>query len=300
MFKIIKDDVNIDFISHRKFFYLTSGLLCLISLLLIFFKGFNYGIDFAGGTIVQVKFENKANLDEIRELFSKFNLGEVVIQNFGSDREVLIRIASLGEDLNVVSDKISDALFKKYGNNNVTVERVEQVGPQIGSQLKKKAFYAIIYSLIGILIYLALRFELIYSVSSIIALFHDVLITCGALVLTGREMNITVLAALLTIVGYSVNDTIVIFDRIRENIKNTTGKRKLSEIINKSLNNTLSRTIITSGTVLLTLIALYTLGGPVINDFAFALLVGTVVGTYSTVGIACAFVYAYKMRKGVS
>lgn len=297
MFKIIKDNVNIDFIGHRKFFYLTSGLLCLISLLLIFFKGFNYGIDFAGGTIVQVKFNEKADLDEIRELFSKLNLGEVIIQNFGSDKEVLIRLVRLGEDLDVVSDRISDTLYNRYGKDNVAIERVEQVGPQIGSQLKKKAFYAIIYSLIGILIYLALRFELIYSVSSILALFHDVLITCGALVLTGREMNITVLAALLTIVGYSVNDTIVIFDRIRETLKNTMGKRKLSEIINKSINGTLSRTIITSGTVLLTLIALYTLGGPVINDFVFALLVGTVVGTYSTVGIACAFVYSYKTRR---
>jgi preprotein translocase subunit SecF len=298
MFKIIKDTVNIDFIGHKNFFYWTSGLLCLVSLLLIIFKGFNYGIDFAGGTVVQVRMQEKIDLNELRQLFSNMNLGEVVIQNFGSEKEVLIRLVKLDENLKAVSDRISEALYKKYGKKNVSIERIEQVGPQVGGELKKKALYAIIYSLIGILIYLALRFEWIYSVASVIALLHDVLVTCGALVITGRSMDITVLAALLTIVGYSVNDTIVIFDRIRETLKNTSGKRKLSEIINKSLNATLSRTILTSGTVLLTLIALFVLGGPVINDFVFALLVGTVVGTYSTVGIACALVYSYKTARG--
>lgn len=298
MFKIVKDNVNIDFIGHKNFFYYTSGLLCLISLLLVIFKGFNYGIDFAGGTVVQVKLQEEVDLNEMRGLFAKMNLGEVIIQNFGSEKEVLIRLVRLDENLKVISDKISDALYKKYGKKNVIIERIEQVGPQVGRELKKKAIYAIIFSLLGILIYLALRFELIYSLSSIIALFHDVLITCGALVLSGREMNITVLAALLTIVGFSVNDTIVIFDRIRETLKNTAGKRKLSEIINKSINATLSRTILTSGTLLLTLITLFVLGGPVINDFVFALLVGTVMGAYSTVGIACAVVHSYKTAKG--
>ena len=167
----------------------------------------------------------------------------------------------------------------------------------MGAQLRAKAFYSIIYALIGILIYVAFRFEWVYSAASVIAVFHDVLVTCGVLCLFGKEMDLTILAALLTILGYSLNDTIVIFDRVREVLKNTAGKQKLYDIINRALNETLSRTILTSSTVFMAVLALYLFGGSVINGFAFALLIGSIIGVYSTVGVACAMVYSYKTFK---
>ncbi|MDY6821558.1 MAG: protein translocase subunit SecF [Deferribacterota bacterium] len=296
MVKILKDSININFIGRVKLFYLFSGLLCIIGLVLIFFKGFNYGIDFAGGTLVQVKFEKKIDINELRKELSNIGFGDVVIQNFGSEKEILIRIATLKENLKEITDKLNSLLYKKYGKNNLTIERVEQVGPQIGAQLKKKALYAVIFALFGILVYISLRFEFIYSLSAVAALFHDVIITSLFLILTGREMNITVLAALLTVVGYSVNDTVVIFDRIRENIKNTKKKEAIGITINRGINETLSRTILTSGTTLLSLIALYIWGGAVINDFAFTLIIGILVGTYSSIGVASALVYTYKTK----
>jgi preprotein translocase subunit SecF len=260
-------------------------------------KGFNYGIDFAGGSIIQVKFEKAPDLNTIRSVVDELKLGETIIQNFGTDEEVLIRVVKNDKDLKSVSDNIQIGLKEKMKDNKFEVERVEQVGPQVGKELKKMAVYAVLYSLIGILIYVAFRFQLIFSVAAVAALFHDVIITMGFFSLLGKEISISVVAAILTLVGYSLNDTIVVFDRIRETMKeDKEGKISLKDLMNLSINETLSRTIITSFLTLLTVIALYFFGGEVINGFAFALLIGIIIGTYSSIAVASALVYTVKKK----
>lgn len=297
MFELIKQGTKFDFMTKSRIFFLISGLMVAISLGMIFTKGFNFGIDFAGGTIIQVKFEKAPNVDDIRAAMKALHIGDVVIQNFGSPLEVLIRVEKTEQDLKEVADTIKDSLGKKLPDNKFIVERVEQVGPQVGSQLKEKATYAVIYSLIGVLFYVAFRFQLVYAIGAVLALFHDVIITLGIFSLEGREISLTIVAAVLTIVGYSLNDTIVVFDRIRENVKADKSGEPLKDLINRSINETLSRTILTSFTTLLAVFALYIFGGAVINGFAFALLVGIMVGTYSSIGIASAFVYELKKHK---
>ena len=297
MMEIIKSNVKIDFLSKAKIFFMISAILCAASILMIMTKGFNYGIDFAGGTIIQAKFEKAPDLNTIRKTLTKMELGDVVIQNFGDEKEVLIRVEQGDKNLQAVSKQIKDSIFKAYPENKIIIERVEQVGPKVGSELKSKALMAILYAIIGILIYVSVRFEFIYSLGAVLALFHDVLITMGIFSLVGREINLPIIAAALTIVGYSLNDTIVVFDRIRENLKKGVDKSQLKEVMNKSLNETLSRTILTSLTTLLAVVSLYLFGGEVINGFAFALLLGIIVGTYSSIGIASALVYTIKKRK---
>ncbi|MGA1847569.1 protein translocase subunit SecF [Deferribacter abyssi] len=294
MFEIIKPDTKIDFMGKSKLFFLISGLAVLLSLILIFTKGFNFGIDFAGGTVVQVKFEKAPKLEVLRSNIKKLNLGDVVIQNFGDDREVLIRIEKSNKDLNMVANDVKKVLAESFKDNKFQIDRVEQVGPQVGSELKKKATLAVIYALIGILIYVTVRFEFIFSVGAVLALFHDVIITLGVFSFTGKEINLPIVAAVLTIVGYSLNDTIVVYDRIRERIKASTGKIMFLKLINRSINETLSRTILTSFTTFLAVLALYIFGSEVIRNFAFSLLVGIIVGTYSSIGIASSLVYMIK------
>lgn len=297
MIQIVKPDVKIDFLSKAKIFFLISGILCLASIVLLVTKGFNYGIDFAGGTIIQAKFEKAPDLDVIRKSLKSMNLGDVVIQNFGDEREILIRVEQSDKNLQEVSANIKKNLFKAYPDNKIIIERVEQVGPKVGSELKNKAIMAILYSIIGILIYVSVRFEFIFSLGAVLALFHDVLITMGFFSLIGKEINLPIIAAALTIVGYSLNDTIVVFDRIRENLKKGMDKIELKDVMNRSLSETLSRTLLTSFTTLLAVAALYLFGGEVINGFALALLIGVIVGTYSSIGIASALVYTIKKRK---
>jgi len=297
MFELIKQGTKFDFMSKTKIFLLVSGLAVLISLGIVATKGFNFGIDFAGGTIIQVKFEKSPNVDEIRTIMEKLNIGDVVIQNFGSDEEVLVRVEKTEEDLNAVANKIKKSISDGMPDNKFIVERVEQVGPQVGSDLKNKATYAVIYALIGVLIYVAFRFQLIFALGAVAALFHDVIITLGIFSITGREISLTIIAAVLTIVGYSLNDTIVVFDRIRENMKEDKTEMGFKDLINKSLNETLSRTVLTSLTTLLAVGSLYLFGGAVINGFAFALLIGVVIGTYSSIGIASAFVFMMHKKK---
>ena len=297
MFEIIKENINIDFLSRVNLFFIVSGVLCIISLLLIFSKGFNYGIDFAGGTLVQVRFNQPPDLNDIRNDMEKLDIGDVIIQNFGDENGIIIRVERTGTDLQEITDKVQRKLLDRYGHDKIIVERVEQVGPQVGDELKKKAFLALIYALIGILLYITVRFEFVFSVGAVAALFHDVLITLGIFVLLGKEINLPIIAALLTIVGYSLNDTIVVFDRIREKIKSAAGKRTLRETINMSINETLSRTVLTSLTTLMAVLALYIFGGAVINGFAFTLLIGVIIGTYSSIGVAGSLVYFMKTRK---
>jgi len=297
MFEIIKPGTKIDFMGKSKLFFLISGIIVLLSLVIIFTKGFNLGIDFAGGSVIQVRFDNPPSLDVLRENIKKLNLGDVVIQNFGDEREVLIRVEKTDKDLNTVANDVKSALSNSFKNNNFIVERVEQVGPQVGSELQKKATMAVIYALIGILIYVAVRFEFIFSIGAVLALFHDVIITLGVFSLTSREINLPIVAAVLTIVGYSLNDTIVVYDRIRERLKGSASKTSLINLINQSINETLSRTLLTSFTTFLAVLALYVFGSEIIKNFSFALLIGIIVGTYSSIGIASSFVYSIKRDK---
>ncbi len=296
MFEIIKQNTKIDFLSRAKIFFAISGIFVILSIVLIFTKGFNYGIDFAGGTLVQAKFEKAPELTKIRNAVGQ-EVGEVVIQNFGNDREVLIRVEKASGNLQEISDNIRLTLTDTFGTEAFDIVRVEQVGPQVGAQLKNKATLAIVYALIGILIYVSLRFEFTYSVAAVIAIFHDVLITLGIFSFLGMEINLPIVAAALTIVGYSLNDTIVVFDRIREKLKAASDKAVLKDIMNKSINETLSRTLLTSGTTLLAVLSLYLFGGEVIKGFAFALLIGVIIGTYSSIGVATSMVFAYKQYK---
>lgn len=298
MFEIIKPGTKIDFLSYTKYYFTASIILTVICFGILLSKGFNYGIDFAGGTVIQAHFEKDPNLDEIRKAISNAGIGDAIIQNFGDGDDVLIRLEKLDKELDVISKNVQNALIQTFKDEKVEIVRIEQVGPQVGEQLKSKAFYAVIYALIGMLIYIAVRFRPIYAVGAVAALAHDVIITLGVLSITGREIDLTIVAAILTIVGYSINDTVIVFDRVRENLKAEGGSSlSVKDILNRSLNETLTRTVITSGTTLFAVIALYFLGGEVINGFAFTLLIGIGFGTYSSVCVAAAIVYILMTRK---
>jgi preprotein translocase SecF subunit len=248
-------------------------------------RGFNTSIDFSGGTLVEVRFEPPAELRDVREVVKAAGFENAEVTHFGSEEEVLIKVKNIG-DAAEASKQISAALDDGFsGSHNIDMRRVESVGPKIGAELKTSAFWAIIYSLAGIVVYISWRFEFRFAIAAIIALIHDVLFTLGFFSVTNKELSIPVMAAILTIVGYSLNDTIVVFDRIRENLRSR--KREgYHVVVNVSVNETLSRTVITSLTTLVVVICLATLGGPVIRDFALTLLVGVIVGTYSSIFIA--------------
>jgi preprotein translocase subunit SecF len=257
--------------------------------------GLNYGIDFAGGTLVQLKFQKATSTEQIRSAFKPIGLQNVVIQPFG-ENEVVVRIGDVAAGGKELSAMIDESLKTALGQGAFEVRRVEVVGPKVGKDLAQKALLAIVFSWIGMLVYIAWRFEFRYAVGGILALVHDTLITIGAMSLLNKEFDLTIVAALLTIIGYSINDTIVVFDRIRENARKNI-KQPLAEVINNSINQTLSRTILMSFTVFLVLLALFFLGGAVIHDFSFALLVGIVVGTYSSIFVASAIVLAWEHLK---
>jgi preprotein translocase subunit SecF len=284
--QIIKSDINIDFVGRRKLAFLFSGILILIGMVsLVINGGPNYGIDFVGGTLVQVKFTENTDATKIKDSLSSLDLGSVVVQRFGDDpKEFLIRVQESAKEKDL-SRMISESLNATYGEGKVDLRRVEMVGPQVGKDLREKGLLSIAYAMVGILIYIAWRFELRYAIGAIIALLHDVLITLGAFSVTGREIDLPIIAAFLAIIGYSLNDTIIVYDRIRENY----GKHKkegFKTVINRSINETLSRTILTSGTTLLVVLALFIFGGGVIHNFAFAMLVGILIGTYSSIFVA--------------
>lgn len=284
--QIIKPGVNIDFINKRKIFQTLSLAIILLGVVFYFLRGgFNFGIDFAGGTLVQLRFEKETSIEAVREGLKDIRLGDSVIQHFGNDREILIRVEQSESGLEGLQTRIRETLKKHPEIGTFEVERTEMVGPQVGKDLRKKALLAITYALLGIIVYIAWRFQLKYGIAAIIALIHDVLITLTAFIVTSREINLPIIAALLAIIGYSLNDTIVVFDRIRENLK-ARRKEAYKETINISINETLSRTLLTSITTLLVVLSLFVLGGEVIHNFSFALLVGVIVGTYSSIFIA--------------
>ncbi|HLC42107.1 MAG TPA: protein translocase subunit SecF, partial [Methylomirabilota bacterium] len=246
-----------------------------------------YGIDFSGGTLIQVRFEKPPAVDRIRSTLDQIKLGESVIQEFGDPREFLFRLPLADAPPEEVTRRVKEVLEKESALGGFEIRRVEFVGPQVGQDLQLQALYAVLAGMAGILIYIAVRFDFKGGVAAIIAVVHDVLVSLGALSLTNREMSLPILAALLTIIGYSVNDTIVAYDRIRENRGKAARKgQTFGDLINTSINQTLSRTVLTALTVFLSTAVLFVFGGKVLEDFAFVLLVGTVTGTYSTIYIA--------------
>lgn len=286
--EFIKPDINIDFLKYRRIALGFSGLLLLVSLLSLGLKGGpNYGIDFAGGILLQFKFHEQVETSDLRDALRELELGQVVVQDFGQreDREFLVRVEKKETDLQALQQTVETALKDRFGAQSLELRRTELVGPKVGEELRKKGVYAVLYAMLGILIYVAWRFEFRFAVGAIIALLHDSLITIGVFSLMNKEIDLPIVAAVLTIIGYSINDTIVVFDRIRENMRRIR-RQSLERVINESINETLSRTLLTSGTTLIVVVALFLLGGPVIHNFAFALIIGIVVGTYSSIYIA--------------
>jgi len=337
--EIIKSNINLDFVGKRKLAYSFSGILLLLSILSLVVRGPNYGVDFAGGSIVQVRFADAVAIDKIRDGLRATGIENVSVQSMGDarDNEFLIRTDTMetGQDF---TSKLSRNLEAAAGSR-VEVRRLEMVGPQVGNDLKEKALLAILFSLLLTAVYISGRFEfkwyqsaiiafilgsavytlytfnvpmpyiipaalavtlvlfwifgLKYALGAIVALIHDVTISAGVLSFLGKEFTITVIAALLTIIGYSLNDTIIVYDRIRENVRKLS-KTSLGVIINRSVNETLSRTIMTQGLTLVMVVSLYFLGGEIIHDFALALLVGFVVGTYSSIYVASPIVLTWE------
>jgi len=296
--EIVNPDINIDFVSKRKLAMIFSWVLILVGIVSLVVKGGpNYGIDFAGGTVVQVKFEQATSAAEIKDALASLDLGAVVVQQFGDEPdEFLIRAQNTSTELEGLSLKVKSALETAYGANTVDLRRAEMVGPQVGKDLREKGIYAILWAIVGILIYITWRFEFRFGVGALIATVHDVLITLGAFSLFNKEIDLPIIAAFLAIIGYSLNDTIIVCDRIRENMGKH-AKDGLAAIINRSVNETLSRTILTSGTTLLVVVALFVFGGGVIHNFAFAMLVGILIGTYSSIFVASPVILFWESRK---
>ena len=285
--ELIRPDTRYDFIGKRKFALWLSLIALLLCVGSIFFhRGLRYGVDFAGGLLVQVKFSKAVDISEVRKAMDAMGIKDAVVQKFGGEDEFLIRVEKTSEDLEEASNKIQVSIKEQFKDQPPEIRRVEVVGPKVGQDLKKKALWAVGLSFLGILIYVAFRFhEFAYGLGGIAALFHDIVITYGVISIFNIEYSLTLLAVILTIIGFSINDTIVIFDRVRENIKKMR-KENLETIFNVSINETLGRTILTSGTVMMVVIILFFFGGPVIHDFAFTLMIGLISGTYSTVYIA--------------
>ncbi|SJM90979.1 SecYEG protein translocase auxillary subunit [Crenothrix polyspora] len=276
---------NINFIGNRKIALIFSGLLMIIAIISLATRGLQMGIDFTGGTLIEVGYQKSADLTVLRKTLDEIGFGDATVQNFGTAKDVLIRLKPRdGVSGNDISAKVLEAI-NKTTTEPASVRRVEFVGPQVGDDLAEDGFLALLYSTIGILIYVAWRFEWKFSVGAVIATFHDVIVTLGVFSVFGLEFDLTVLAAILALIGYSLNDTIVVYDRIRENFRDMRNT-STEDIMNLSVNVTLSRTIMTSFTVFLVLLSLFFLGGEVIHNFSIALLFGVVFGTYSSIFIA--------------
>jgi len=342
--EFIKPGINVNFIGKRKAAYVLSGVLIALTVFLLIWRGGpNYGVDFAGGVLIQVKMDRGYTPSELREAFNSEVLRDSIIQEFGEEGEFeyLIRIRQTDVEMAGLGEKVREELSTRFGSENVDIRRIEMVGPKVGKDLQTKALDAIFFAILFIATYISGRFEqkwmmsiimalsltvvvlvassfgvgitwliicalivtlalcwflnLKYAMGAIVALIHDVTITLGAFALFDKEISLTIIAALLTIVGYSLNDTIVVFDRIRENTRRYR-RRRFEQVMNSSINETLSRTFLTSLTTLIVVVALFVLGGGVIHDFAFALLVGVLVGTYSSVFVASPILLLWEER----
>jgi preprotein translocase subunit SecF len=288
--QLINPDLKVDFLGKRKLALIFSGILLLLSLGLVAGKGLNFGIDFTGGTLVEVKFKEAPAIADIRDALTPAGFSQAIIQEFGAPEEILIRVQNQdASDSSKISTDILDALGTGLGADNVEMRRVEFVGPQVGDELTQAGLLAVLFAMLAILAYVTFRFKLRFAIGADAALMHDITLVVGLFALTGKEFTLPVVAAILTVIGYSLNDTIVVFDRIRENFEaNRKKKHPDSEVdvVNGSINQTLARTLMTSLTTLLVVLSLFFFGGEVIHDFAFALIVGIVVGTYSSIYIA--------------
>ncbi len=285
---------NVNFSSKFKIANILSLSIFVISVLFILFKGLNYGIDFKGGTLIELRAESKnINIAELRSSLNSMNLGDVNIKEFGKKGDYLIKIEQKTTNQNELIPEIKKTLIKNL-NAEINFRRVENVGPKVSSELLQSGIIAISLSLAAMLFYIWIRFEWQFSVGSIVALFHDVMITIGIFSILSLEINLSIIAAVLTIVGYSMNDTVVIYDRIRENLNKYT-KLNISELSNLSINETLSRTIITSITTLLALLSIFILGGEILRGFSFAMILGVLIGTYSSIFVATPVLKLFKV-----
>jgi preprotein translocase subunit SecF len=289
--EIIRPGINLDFVGKMKPFAIISATLVVLSFLLIVVRGFNYGIDFAGGSLLQLHFQKAMTVEQVRDILRTINLAESEIQRSETDGDFIVRIPSSDEPLEQIRQRIVAAFQQALGEQGVELRRAEQVGPKVGRDLTRKALLAVIWSALGILVYIWWRFgfRMEFALGVVLADVHDVLLTLGLFAITGKEVTLTVLAAVLTVAGYSVNDSIVVLDRIRENLRGRP-RDALDRVVNASLNETLSRTFLTGGSVLFTLIALMLFGGDVLRDFALALLVGVIAGTYSSIFVVAPIV----------
>ena len=302
-------DTKIDWLG-KKWYFLSFSLIFSIAGLLsiLFWHHIPLGVDFKGGTDIRVAFSGTPNEDHIRHAMDQAGVHQATIQRISDPsgnaaNKVIIELpeSSASDTAHDAGRKsVENALSANYHDSSFTIEQVEIVGPTAGKQLQKQAIWATLYSLLGMLVYLWFRFELIYGVAAVVAVFHDTLITIGAFSLTNQEITLTVIAAILTLIGYSMNDTIVVFDRIRENLA-TSRRESLHDLVNRSINQTLSRTVISSGLTFLTVLSLYLFGGEVLHGFSFALVVGILIGTYSSIAVAAPMLVAYqewRARKG--
>jgi len=281
---------NFDFLKYKKFFILVSASLVFFSFILIFSKGLNLGVDFKGGTTIEIRLEKKMDIKKIRNSLSKSKINNFSVKEFGTANDLLIYT-----DNSISPSDIKNFLEKDL-KEKITIRKIETVGPKVGSELIKSAIYSVLLCLIAIFLYLWFRFEWQFSLGGIVALFHDLIITVGVFALLGLQFDLSIIAALLTILGYSINDTVIIYDRIRENLKKDSSS-ELSILVNESLNNTLSRTLKTSGTTLLSIVAVLIFGGEVLRGFAFAITFGIIVGTYSSIYIASPIVMFFKIKR---
>ena len=304
--EFIKPGTRIPFTKYRHVAVILSTVVNVAVLALLFTKGPNLGVDFAGGTMVHLKFQHKASIPEIRQALGKFGFGDSVIQDFGQDgsNEFMIRLEKTSAQIGPLGEEIRRGLANQFGQDGFEVRRIESVGPKVGKDLRQRGTWSVIAATVMMGVYIwvrfgysfGARFGFHFGLGAVISLVHDVLVTIGALLLGQYEFDLTIVAALLTIVGFSVNDTVIVCDRIRENMRKNRRER-LETIINTSINETLSRTIITTGTAILVLIALFLLGGGVIRPFAFALLIGFSSGVYSTIFIASPVILLWEKGK---
>ena len=288
-------ETNIDFLSMRRFGFVISGSFILAGIVSLLLQGGPLlSIDFTGGTLAQIRFEEAPDIAKVRSALGALDVGIGEVQTFGTPNEILIRL-QLSQNAENLTTELKAALQAQFPGQSIDFRRVETVGPKIGSELKGKAFFAVFTAIIGILIYISIRFEFKFAIGAIAALIHDVLITLGVFSILNYEISLAIIAAFLTIVGYSLNDTIVVFDRVRENMKLLKNIDQKT-IFNKSINESLSRTIITSLTTFAVVFILYIAGGEVIRYFAFAMIVGVIVGTYSSIYVASPVVFLWQQR----
>ena len=284
---------NINFVSKFRKANIFSLIIFILSIIFIFFKGLNYGIDFKGGTLIELRTDTSINASAIRDSLKSMNLGDINVKKFGKEGDYLIKVEQKNTNNSNLIAEIKKTLADNL-NADIDFRRVENVGPKVSSELLESSIIAISLALAAMLFYIWIRFEWQFSIGSIIALFHDVIITLGIFSVLSLEINLSIIAAVLTIVGYSMNDTVVIYDRIRENLLKYT-KISISDVSNLSINETLSRTIITSITTLLALISIYILGGEILRGFSFAMILGVIIGTYSSMFVASPILKFFKV-----